>query len=427
MSGDTTTPKGPTGKAFNLSELVHAPIHAAGGRVGTLKDFVIVDKNKYADITHLVVERPFGRPPLVVPWEKVRSFRREKIVLKLGTVERYANAFPQPVVLLKDYILDKKVLDQRGRELEVVYDIGMTLTKNRLLVLDVDLSKTALLRRVRLGWLAKLFATSPDGPNHDRVPWSFVETLPEEIGSFQGDLKLKVLKEQLAELPPVDLADILEELAPEQRMAIFEKLDTESASDTLEALDPKVQRDLIASLNKEKAARLINQMTPGQAADLLAVLPWWEGNVLVALLADKRKARKITAILQKQEGQVIDFSHTGFLRFPPEKTVGRVRTEFAKAARNKGDITYVHVIDREGNLVGIVATKALLLAERTEKLQDIMTTKLVSLTPQSTLGEASELFARYLFRTLPVTDENGKMLGVLPYRDVVALRHRFVK
>jgi len=75
----------------------------------------------------------------------------------------------------------------------------------------------------------------------------------------------------------------------------------------------------------------------------------------------------------------------------------------------------------------VVDSKALLLAEETARLREIMNTNVVTLSPQSTLRNASELFARYLFRALPVTDEHGKILGVLPYRDVVSLRHRYVE
>jgi Mg/Co/Ni transporter MgtE len=210
-------------------------------------------------------------------------------------------------------------------------------------------------------------------------------------------------------------------------MAIFGELDTEKASDTLEALDPKVQRDLIASLDKTKAAHLINEMTPGQAADLLAVLPWWDVQALVELLADKEKAAKVTAILEKQDEKVIDFSISGFLRFAPDKTVAETRAEFAQAAKSKAEITYIYVIDQRDSLLGVVDSKALLLAEESARLREIMNTKIVTLSPQSTLRKASELFARYLFRALPVTDDDGKILGVLPYRDVVALRHRYVE
>lgn len=420
--GSKTAPE----KKFNLSEIVHTPVIVNGDRVGTLEDFVIVDKDKYAEVTHLSISRPFGRPSLVVPWDKVKSFDNDGVVLDLVSPEPYSHAFPPSAVLLKDYILDKKVLDQRDRELEVVYDIGMALTNNKLLVLDVDLSKAALLRRVRLGWLAKLLAKPSEKGNGDRVPWSYVEPLPEEIGSFKGNVKLKVLKEQLADLPAVDLADILEGLGHEDRLAIFGELDTERASDTLEALDPRVQRELIASLDKEMVVRLISEMTPGQAADLLAALPRWEAKVIVELLSDKEKTVKITNILEKQDEKVIDFSTSGFLRFAPEKTVARVRAEFAEAAKSKPEITYIYVIDHEDKLLGVVDSKALLLAEGNIKLEDIMTTKVVTLHPDSTLRNASETFARYLHRALPVTDDTGKILGLLLYRDVVALRHRYV-
>ena len=91
-------------------------------------------------------------------------------------------------------------------------------------------------------------------------------TVPENIGSFKGNVKLNVLKEKLPDIHPVDLADILEELNEEQRTAIFNELDTEQASDTLEEIEPRVQRSLISSMDKERVAELIDEMTPAQAA-----------------------------------------------------------------------------------------------------------------------------------------------------------------
>ena len=49
-----------------------------------------------------------------------------------------------------------------------------------------------------------------------------------------------------------------------------------------------------------------------------------------------------------------------------------------------------------------------------------MNRTVVSHTPESTLKQASEMFARYLFRALTVVE----MLGVLPYRDALGLRLR---
>jgi len=60
------------------------------------------------------------------------------------------------------------------------------------------------------------------------------------MGPFKGDVKLNVLKEKLSEINPVDIADIIEELDPEHRMAVFSQLNTEKASDTLEEIEPRV-------------------------------------------------------------------------------------------------------------------------------------------------------------------------------------------
>jgi CBS-domain-containing membrane protein len=48
----------------------------------------------------------------------------------------------------------------------------------------------------------------------------------------------------------------------------------------------------------------------------------------------------------------------------------------------------------------------------------------VTLSTQSTLNEAKELFDRYGYRALPVIDANGKMLGIIPHRDLIELEHR---
>ena len=97
--------------------------------------------------------------------------------------------------------------------------------------------------------------------------------MPHDIGRFEGNVKLNLLKEKLPQIHPVDLADILEELDHDHRVAIFNQLETEHASDTLQEVEPRVQRKLVSSLPIERVAEIVNEMTPAQAADILAALP----------------------------------------------------------------------------------------------------------------------------------------------------------
>jgi len=145
------------------------------------------------------------------------------------------------------------------------------------------------------------------GIKDDTIPWSYVQPLPPQMGSFEGNLKLNVEKSKLADIHPVDLADILEELEPHHRLAIFNQLDTGHASETLEETEPRVQRQLVAALSAERAAQLVDEMTPAQAADILAVLPVATSEAILKLI-DQENAVKIRAIMGRHDQHLLDLS-----------------------------------------------------------------------------------------------------------------------
>jgi magnesium transporter len=88
---------------------------------------------------------------------------------------------------------------------------------------------------------------------------------------------------------------------------------------------------------------------------------------------------------------------------------------------------YIYIVDEQGKLLGVVDIAELLMAKDNDLLNDIMTDNIISLNPYSTLKEASELFTRYGLRAIPILDENNNLLGVIPYRDIMNLTHRFVE
>jgi len=225
----------------------------------------------------------------------------------IDSVDNYVADIGHPPLLLRDDIVDKKVLDIEGKEVEVVYDAKLLMVKNKLYVTDVDMSHYGLLRRMGLKRLADFISNLGESFREHTIPWKYVEQLPAQIGSFEGTLKLKVLKERLAEMHPADVADILEEMSSEQRVAVFGDLDTERASETLEEIDPVVQKTIMAALTNEKIAQLINEMTPGQAADVLAVLPAPRATAVLTLVVQP-KASKIQSILEKHEEKILNFA-----------------------------------------------------------------------------------------------------------------------
>jgi predicted transcriptional regulator len=415
-----------TDRKFLLSELLGAKVFLREKKIGSLSDLMIVETGKLPEVRNFIITRPFGAPPLLIPWEEMVSLEPEKLVIDVDDLKKYEKSPPEDAILLRDHILDKKVLDTEDAEVEVVYDIHLVERNARLYVTEVDTSKPARLRRLGFGFLSGVFAPQEDPTDSGVISWMYIQPLPSHISSFKGDVKLKVLKETLAEIHPVDLADILEELDHDQRVMVFASLDNEHASETLEEIEPHVQRDIIASLSKEKVVQLINDMTPGQAADILAVLPSSEAQVIVEAL-NAETAKKIQSIISKQEEKVINYTTQKILKFLPETTVEYVQNDYPRHARDKDVIMYVYVVDSEETLLGVIDLKELLQADDKAFLKDIMVENVIALNTESTLKEASQSFARYDFRALPVTDDKNRIVGVIPYRDVMNLTHHFLE
>ena len=68
-------------RIYFLSDVLNAKVLCNGKKIGKLSDLVIVDKDRVAEVTHLVISRPFGYPSLMAPWEKVRSFGEKEIAI----------------------------------------------------------------------------------------------------------------------------------------------------------------------------------------------------------------------------------------------------------------------------------------------------------------------------------------------------------
>jgi magnesium transporter len=411
---------------FFLTELLGARVYQHERKLGKLKDLVAVDRGKLAEVTHFQIARPLGEPALLVPLANVRSLSPREIVLDIAAAEGYVWPVAADEVLLADHLLDKKVLDIEEREVEVVYDMQLVMAGDRVYVTDVDISRYGLLRRLGLKGIADHFYKRAAETKKQLIPWSYIEPLPAHLGTLQGNVKLSVLKEKLADIHPVDLADIIEELDSDQRVTLLEGLDTEHASDTLEEVDPAVQRDIVFSLRKERVAQLIGVMTPGQAADIVSVLPAEEKRTILKLLEPAQVA-KIEDILETQDVNILNFTTQEFFKCPSSMTVEQARAKFRESATGMDVTMYFYIVNEADKLLGVIDIKEVFVTEDHKLLADMMVENVISLNPDSTLKEAADMFLRYGFRAVPVTDKNDIILGVVPYRDVMQLKHRLLE
>ncbi|NTW52028.1 MAG: magnesium transporter [Chlorobiaceae bacterium] len=406
---------------FFLSEFIGRRVYLTSKKIGKLKDLVIQEHaGKIPEVTHLLVHRPYGDSSLLLPWDRISLISNTEIVSDITEPDNYKLDPDGNYIFLKDYILDKKILDMEDHEVEVVYDVKLVYQIDRLFASEVDFNRFRILRRMGMNKLAGFLGRYTEDSS---ISWVYVQPLPETINSFKGNVKLNVLKESISDIHPVDLADILEELDSNQRMAVFNALDTGLASDTLEEVEPRVQRELIGLMEKDKAAELLNEMSPAKAADILSVLPASEADEIIELVDQESKA-KVQQIIDQNDENIMLYVTQSIIKRSADTRVKEIINHYHDIAANMDVIMYVYVMDESDTLYGVVDLRDLLNAEPDQPLSEIMTDSLITLGPDDTLHDAVEFFSRYSFRAIPVTDDEEKLLGVVSFHHIKGIKPR---
>jgi magnesium transporter len=406
-----------------ITELIRDKVIQVKGdkrvELGRLVDLEIRLGRLYPEVVNLIVGRSFGRPPLEVPFSWVTSIDAHRSIVEVppgGKLREFDQESSR--ILVKDMILDKKIIDTDEYEVELVYDIHLLHAEGRMLVVHVDVTKAGMLRRLHFGWLARLIWG--EVKNIELLPWKYVQSLPTDIDRFHGNVKLTVSRERISDIHPADLADILEELSGEERMAVFNTLDTETAADTLEEAEPRVQRELVASLRRDRLSELFHTMTPAQIADILEILPRVDAEALKKGLSEEEVA-KVSELLEAHDVKLPSLATERFLALPDSALVRQALTKFRSRTKRYDVIMYVYVTTAEGTLKGVVDIRELIQNRSDESLRNIMTEQIVTLAPTDTLADAASEFSKYGFRALPMVDENRTLMGVVRYKDLLAV------
>ena len=170
-------------------------------------------------------------------------------------------------------------------------------------------------------------------------------------------------------------------------------------------------------------AELIREMTPGQAADILSVRSSQDKKAILKLL-EPSQVTEIEEILEEQDLNIINFASTRFFKFPPDITVEQAQLKCREMAKRIDVVWYLYIVDATDTLLGVADIKDLFIAGDNELLRDLMVENVITLTPASTMKEALDLFTRYGFQALPVVSVNNVILGAVPCRDVMNVKHR---
>jgi len=410
------TPDGARSYRFHyFSELYKKPVCTGKihNRIGRISDLVFRLSDPYPEAVGIFLNHGWGQPTEFVPWEKVLRIEDDAVFVAKPETEdgNYPPFVDQPGwILLDRHLMGRTILDMDGRRIEVVNDIHLLESQNRMLVVHVDISLKGFLRKLRVPG-----ARIGEG---NLIPWRYVQPLSVEDAAKTDTVSLSVTRNQLHDLPSEDIADALEELRGDQQKAFFSALDSEKAAEALVQAEPRAQRQLISTLHMERARRILSEMSVAQLADLFLVLPHDRTRKLLDLLP-KPMAKRVSAIISERESIARDLVSHNHIAVGRETTVGEMLGRLRTGGYEHDSISYVYVVTGENVVIGVVDVRELLLAADTAVLGDIMTTPVVSAEEDDLREDLVDLFSKYHFRMIPVTDDQDHLLGIIHYNDIM--------
>jgi magnesium transporter len=319
-------------------------------------------------------------------------------------------------------LLDQQIIDVNGRKVVRVNDITfehrVEANTDVLNVLEVDIGIRSILRRLLQGWVPPRWIRrlqQPVPPNSIR--WEFANIVEADP---QRRLRLNISHDRLADIHPADLADIVEELSPAEREAIFESLDNETAADALTEIDPKMQAQILESLEPEKAADIIEEMSPDEAADALGDMEEEASEEILEEMESTEKT-EVQELLEYEEDTAGGMMNTEFVHLHQNATVADALAALKGNEDILDNLNTLFLTDEEMRPVGAVPLARLFLASGQSMLRELAAESLIQVSVDEKQDRVTELFDKYNLLTLPVTDEDGKLAGVVTADDIISV------
>jgi CBS domain-containing protein/sporulation protein YlmC with PRC-barrel domain len=396
-----------------LSEVLNLPVIDSQNRtLGRVADLAARSARPYPYIS-LIRVRTGRRSHRYVSWQDVRSFEATQIILSRRQTELSPARLEDEDILLARNVLDKQIVDLEGRKLVRVQDVQLARTGRNLQVLGVDVSASALVRRLGLKSLAEAIAR--------RFPPPAVEWHDVNLTDWRDpDLRLRLRKESINRLHPADLAEIAASLSTEERRDLLDALPDEMAADTLEEMSSELQVSVMNSLDNLEASELVEDMDPDDAADLLAELPEERVREILTHLP-RSEARKLRGLLSYPEESAGGIMTPEYISVGPDARAREVVQRLRESPPEEEHSFYIYVTDEGDHLQGVFSLRDLILADPEAPVRDFMTQDLVCVSPEDEQDGAVRKIMKYNLKALPVVDDHHELKGIVTIDDVIDL------
>ena len=407
--------------ALALSDLLGLTVYDfESARLGRVREVALVPQEDPTRIAALIVRTPQG--DRIVGTDLLRTVNGGvHTTARSASLPQYSSG--EGMLLLERDLLDQQIIDVHGRKVVRVNDIELSLEREtavglHLRIAFVDAGARGAVRRLLKGmvprhalanWLERIPARN--------IPWEFVNLI--EIDAARR-VRLKISSERVSRLHPADIADIIEELSPAERDAIFQTLDEDVAAQALEEIDPKLQVSILNAMESDRAADIVEEMNPDAAADLLNDLTDERSDAILQEMEPEER-QDVEELLEFEEDTAAGRMTTDYMALAPTARVHDAVEMLKNFDGGLESMSTIFLIGENEKLLGAIPLAKLVVSNPDTLLSELTVDPLISCSPEADEREVAEIFDKYNLLTLPVVDETGTLTGVITADDVISM------
>lgn len=242
--------------------------------------------------------------------------------------------------------------------------------------------------------------------------------MKEEVEKFIQEKKFNDLRKYLESMNSADFPSLFEQIDEEKIIVIYRILSKEKAAEVFAELDSDVQEKLINCFTEKELREVINELFMDDTVDLIEEMP---SNVVKRILKNiKSIDRKIiNELLNYPEDSAGTIMTTEFVDLKENMTVEQAFDKIRKIGLQKETVYNCYVLSTDRKLKGIIDLKDLLIAEKEEKLKNIMNVNVITTNTLEDKENVVKMFDKYNFFALPVVDKEKRLVGIITIDDAI--------
>ena len=392
---------------IHLSQLLRSPVLARSGEaVGRVEDVIVRLRgaDEYPLLTGIVAG--VGGRQVFIGSKSIHEYATDRVVLAKNKVDLRGFERRDGEVLLRADVLGHRLIDVAAVELVRAYDAELEDSGAGWVLTRLDTRRPPL-----------LFGLIKRSGGHAARDWKAFEPL---IGHARSDA-VRRMSGRFGGFKPAEIADLLEDADKAEGGEILDRVRS----------DPELEADVFEELDPDKASRLLDGMPDGEVAGLLGRMRADDAADAIADLRQSRRRHVLDLMPAPQRTKVITL-----MGFNPESAGGLMNVDFVSCAATATAGTALaliadartiqpealikmHVLDEDKRLAGVVSVIVLLQAEAAESVGALMDSDPIRVGSEADLTDIALLMADFNLYSIPVVDEQDRMLGVVTVDDVL--------